>query len=53
MSTVMEVINKKLAAYFIETYGHLIPLSYFGQLLYQAGLSMIGWGRELLFLLVR
>ena len=31
MATVMEVIDKKLAAYFIETYGNLVPLSYFSQ----------------------
>lgn len=53
MATVMEVIDKKLAAYFIETYGHLVPLSCSSQLLYRAELSMIGWGRELPFLLVR
>lgn len=49
----MEVIDKKLAAYFIETHGHPVPLSYFSQLLYRTELPMIGWGRELPFLLVR
>lgn len=53
MATVMEVIDKKLAAYFIETYGHLVPVSYFSQLLCRTELSIIGWGRELPFLPVR